>query len=373
MSTKITFKVSFEKDIRRFSICEPSYALLQKTLSKLFRIEEEKFVDTLQLKYKDDENDLITISTDDELQEAISLTCNTQQPILHLFLLNPISKSTPPKVQKSSPPQSNKVCGGLGHQWFWQQLKCLFKEGTKESLESARTLLLNQLSINPNHSHHLYNLACVEALLGNLEYALEYLEKAIHTGWNNLTHMQTDPDLISLHNLDKYKDLVSSLLKSSLPPHHNNTCKGFGPSYQWHTLQQKINNHFDIGTPDSLETVKTLLLQQLSIVPNHPVSIYNLACVETLLGDLDSALHYLEEAIQAGYRDVGHIEKDQDLDGLRHLEKYNVLVASLKKPKVPRVDPCTVPPPPAHPWGEKLKMLQEMGLTDQKKMSWCWK
>jgi len=361
MSTKISLKVSFNSDIRRLSLHKPSYVLLQKTLSKLFIIEEEQFVNNIQIKYKDNENDLITISTDDEFQEAISLL--TQPPILHLILVHPNPQSPPPKVQKPSPPQSSKGCRGFGHHWFWQQLKCLFNEGTKESLEAARTLLLKQLSIIPNHPHHLYNLSCVEALLGNLEHALEYLEKAIHAGWNNLTHMETDTDLDSLRHLDKYKDIVSSLQKSSLPL-QNNICKGFSPFYKWHFLQQQINNHFDIGTPDSLEAVRTLLLHQLSIISNHPVTIYNLACVETLLGDLDSAMHFLEEAIQAGYRDVGHIEKDQDLDGLRHLEKYKVLVASLKNPKT-TVDSCPVPP--AHPWGDHLKTLQEMGLTDQNK------
>jgi len=280
---------------------------------------------------------------------------------LRLFLVHSNPQSPKVNIQKSSPPQAHRGgCEGFGHHWVWQQLKSLFNEGTQESLETARTLLLKQLSILL-HPHHLYNLSCVEALLGNSEAALDYLEKAIHAGWKNLKHMETDTDLDSIRHFDKYKDLVSSLQKSSLP--HTNQkkiCQG----YQWHILQQQIMNHFDIGTPDSLEAARTLLLQQLSMIPTHHIPLYNLACVEALLGDVDSALHYLEEAIQAGYRDVGHIEKDKDLDGLRHLEKFKALVASLKDPKPTKVDPCPVPPP-VHPWGEYLKTLEEMGLTDQ--------
>jgi len=85
-------------------------------------------------------------------------------------------------------------------------------------------------------------------------------------------------------------------------------------------------------TREGLEKARELLKEQASTSPFHRVTpLYNLACVEALLGDnLDKALEYLQEAVAAGWSDVDHIKKDTDLDRLRSLDAYKALVASLE-------------------------------------------
>jgi hypothetical protein len=85
-------------------------------------------------------------------------------------------------------------------------------------------------------------------------------------------------------------------------------------------------------TREGLEKARELLKEQATTSPFHRVTpLYNLACVEALLGDnLDKALEYLQEAVAAGWSDVDHIKKDTDLDRLRSLDAYNALVASLE-------------------------------------------
>jgi tetratricopeptide (TPR) repeat protein len=59
--------------------------------------------------------------------------------------------------------------------------------------------------------------------------------------------------------------------------------------------------------------------------------LYNIACCDSLLGNTDSALAFLSRAIEAGYRDLNHLEADEDLVNLRHLPGYKILVNDLKE------------------------------------------
>jgi len=85
-------------------------------------------------------------------------------------------------------------------------------------------------------------------------------------------------------------------------------------------------------TREGLEKARELLKEQAGLSPFHRVTpLYNLACVEALLGDkLEKSLEYLQEAVAAGWTDVEHIKKDSDLDRVRGLEGYQALLASLE-------------------------------------------
>lgn len=56
--------------------------------------------------------------------------------------------------------------------------------------------------------------------------------------------------------------------------------------------------------------------------PSDPVVYYNLSCTLALLGRVPQALDALERAVDLGYRDVAHMEKDPDLAAIRGDERY---------------------------------------------------
>jgi adenylate cyclase len=69
-----------------------------------------------------------------------------------------------------------------------------------------------------------------------------------------------------------------------------------------------------------------------AIDPDDPISVYNIACVYSHLGDSEAAFDLLERVIRNGrqfWRDW--IEQDSDLDGLRAHPRYEQLVAQLNK------------------------------------------
>lgn len=76
-------------------------------------------------------------------------------------------------------------------------------------LDEAETVLQQALILAPDHSVNLYNMACLKALKGRSDAALDYLERAASEGFTDFIHIERDPDLNSLRNLPRYKDLLA--------------------------------------------------------------------------------------------------------------------------------------------------------------------
>jgi hypothetical protein len=64
------------------------------------------------------------------------------------------------------------------------------------------------------------------------------------------------------------------------------------------------------------DEAKALLLQGLEANPDNTSLLYDLACVEALMGDRDAALEHLETSV-ANPRLREHAQKDSDLDSIR--------------------------------------------------------
>ena len=77
-------------------------------------------------------------------------------------------------------------------------------------LEDAEKALAEALLLDPVNSTNLYNMACVKALRGRSEAALDYLERSATEGFTDFIHIEKDSDLLSLHNLERYKKFVAN-------------------------------------------------------------------------------------------------------------------------------------------------------------------
>jgi len=78
-------------------------------------------------------------------------------------------------------------------------------------------------------------------------------------------------------------------------------------------------------TLDGLEIDKRLV----RICPEEPTFYYNLACSHSLLGEVEQACKALEKAIQLGYQNFDHLQKDSDLDNLRKDNRFISLMKSV--------------------------------------------
>ena len=75
---------------------------------------------------------------------------------------------------------------------------------------------------------------------------------------------------------------------------------------------------------------------------DDPIVHYNLACSCSLLRQRDEAFKALFDAVELGYRDVEHMQSDNDLDNIRSDPRYEEVVARMDGP-APR--PERRPPP----------------------------
>ncbi len=67
----------------------------------------------------------------------------------------------------------------------------------------------------------------------------------------------------------------------------------------------------------------------LTINPDDPLLLYNIACMYSLLGESDEALDYLEKSIDKGYGQKNWVEHDSDLDSLRGLPRFKMIVETM--------------------------------------------
>jgi|GEM_PF-3187464 len=63
-------------------------------------------------------------------------------------------------------------------------------------------------SIKPKDPLSLYEIGRIHSIIGNKETALFYLEQSIINGFSDIKRLNNDPDLINLHNEDRFKDLI---------------------------------------------------------------------------------------------------------------------------------------------------------------------
>jgi hypothetical protein len=75
------------------------------------------------------------------------------------------------------------------------------------------------------------------------------------------------------------------------------------------------------------DEAKATLLEGLEVHPDKPSLLYDLACVEALMGDRESALEHLRGAV-ADPQLRAHAQKDTDLDSLRDDQRFKALLAS---------------------------------------------
>ena len=75
-----------------------------------------------------------------------------------------------------------------------------------------------------------------------------------------------------------------------------------------------------------------VLRQSIERVPHNASSHYNLACVLARQGRNDEALAALEESVELGFRDVKHIEADEDLKSLRENDRFKDILKKAGEP-----------------------------------------
>jgi len=73
--------------------------------------------------------------------------------------------------------------------------------------------------------------------------------------------------------------------------------------------------------------------QLVRLKPTDPMVLYNLACSYSLMNDIDKAFRAIKKAVNCGYSDFSHLEKDDDLSNLLKDQRFQQYFSRLKNKK----------------------------------------
>eukprot|EP00455_Lapot_gusevi_P051176 TRINITY_DN7571_c0_g1_i1.p1 TRINITY_DN7571_c0_g1~~TRINITY_DN7571_c0_g1_i1.p1 ORF type:complete len:127 (+),score=15.76 TRINITY_DN7571_c0_g1_i1:31-381(+) len=86
----MSIKCNLNGEVRRFTLKESRYEVLKEMVQKIFHLP-----DSFVLKYQDDEDELVSLGSDLELEEAIAL--HSGKKLLYLTVV-PVSTSRPKRI-----------------------------------------------------------------------------------------------------------------------------------------------------------------------------------------------------------------------------------------------------------------------------------
>jgi len=170
------------------------------------------------MKYVDNEDEACNVTGELELREAFHAK---KQEVLKLEL-SFRKKNKQPQNQSPFPMPQRRVCWPERINQRRVQLVGLGDEGialmNAKKFEEAKVAFEKQIEMIKcpwKKSCPLYNIACCEALLGNTDSALAFLAQAIAHGYRNVSHVEQDEDLVSLHGLDAFDVMLAELRSTS--------------------------------------------------------------------------------------------------------------------------------------------------------------
>ncbi len=106
-----------------------------------------------------------------------------------------------------------------------------------------------------------------------------------------------------------------------------------------------VKRHIDINPEDSRamylyaqslirvgkgEEALSWVNKAILLDPDEPALLYNVACIYSLLGEVDEALDYLEQTIALGYASREWIDHDSDLDPIRNLPRFKKILEKMR-------------------------------------------
>lgn len=80
------------------------------------------------------------------------------------------------------------------------------------------------------------------------------------------------------------------------------------------------------------DEAEVLLEEMTRNYPDSPSAHYNLACLRSIRGKVESAFESLERSVQLGFRKMDHLKKDPDLIPLRKDKRFGEVLSKAKKP-----------------------------------------
>jgi len=398
MEQNLTFKIHFHDEIRRITLPTPTWESFLTSIQQLFgsKFQPPKH----QIQYKDEEQDLINVSSNMEWSEALIVLSASK--IKHIF----VSKKQSACLRRNSTSKTSTSIDDVN--------KNVNKNEKYEasSTSSSSTSSSTTSDVVPSNdlkaSLHLVLdeiNRIIPQLLNDGQTAGLEIQKSFQ---NLLSEANRMVPLFLQGGADNFKSTVNQIMQqvnlfAPLIVHGGLPfIKSCGkdiltelkldlsqvPSQVSCGLNQLADFLLEHKRNYEARCVLEVLLER---DPFDITGLYNLSCVQCLLGDTVTALATLKRAVLAGYSNFEHMSTDPDLEALRTNPDFIQLISQhqpdsyvgkqpepeqkpeqvVKQPepeqvaKQPVPEPVLQPIPVADtPFANELKALNEMGFLD---------
>lgn len=187
----------------------------------------------------------------------------------------------------------------------------------------ALSIVQGAYELEPDDSLILYNLACFNALLGNKEEALDWIEQAVEKGFFAPGKISTDSDLESLHGEPRFKAALKRAAENAMLYAADDVVVNSRNDSEAYKLSMRAWSAHNDGDDDR---ATKLIEQAFEIAPQDSRVLYYIGCFRALREQDDEAFAYLERAVKGGFYCPNHIRKDPDLDRLHDDPRYDALL-----------------------------------------------
>ena len=178
-----------------------------------------------------------------------------------------------------------------------------------------------------------YNAACGYARLNQLGTAMDWLERSMEAGFDVGEYLWVDDDLINLRS-----DPAFESLREEYPSRKRDRLLR---KYERRIERDDVDGESFYGLGMSLHVMgeydKAIRAWERTLASGNNTSSasYNIACARARLGQHDDALDALDRAIELGYTNVQHMERDDDLDSIRDDARFAALLGKAEDLDLP--------------------------------------
>ena len=189
-----------------------------------------------------------------------------------------------------------------------------------------------------------YNAACALARAGKIDGAFVWLERAYAQGFNLDDYLEEDDDLDSLRQDPRYARLRQRVYGDRMPQKEKNCgdddedddddVAEAEEEEEEEAEEEEVAEAPEIDDDDArglydagryAEAARAWLNEAKD--DDDATAYYNAACAQSLGGDVSGALDTLERAVEAGWDDAEHMDRDDDLDNIRNHPRYRKIRA----------------------------------------------
>ncbi|MEK6321128.1 MAG: tetratricopeptide repeat protein [Acidobacteriota bacterium] len=302
------------------------YALLNDKDNALFWLERSLAVGFDRPDLLKDDSDLDPLRSDPRFKVILQKVSFTKKSD------NPSKDKTVSRLEEaiSNFEQLRRESSRDGYEWYRVGSRLL----RLRDFDRAATALAQAVEhLGYRGASAMYNLACTYALKGDRALGLEWLEKSINAGFDEVDKLTHDPDIASLRGEARFKNIqeLSGLLSLSQFSGHESersqySKQRWAPAVQKYEsfLRNEPNNGrgwFNLGYAlhFSSEHTKAIEAFERAIQFGYRplTSMYNIACAHAMMNHRDAAFDWLDKAVKAEFDIGGYIHGDEDLNNLR--------------------------------------------------------